>query len=606
MNDVKIIKNNFYQNKLNYAKGDQKKTWKILKCLVNGIADESSNEVEFNGIIANNNYSISTNFNEYYVESIKQINNSISNQNDLEPLNIKNVKNKFKFRIVDMEDIECILNKIKCKNDLEFINKDILKDALPIIGISLLDLINSSLEFGIFPREWKNSIISPIPKISGTKKGEEYRPINQLPTYEKLLEGIVKIQLDEHITKNNILINEQFGFRKQHSCEMALIELMGQWKKDIEVGQVIVAVFLDLKRAFETVVPKLLLKKLKAYGIEDIELKWFESYLLNRTQQTKYNGVISDKINSDLGVPQGAKLAADLFTLYINDIISSLTYSKIILFADDTLIYICAENLNDAFLKINKDLDNINKWMNINKLKLNSSKSKFMVINKISDNNYNMNKVKINNVELEKVDTYKYLGFILDKNLKLNKHVEYICKKVAKKIGFIARLGNKLTFEHKKTLYHTLIAPHFDYCASLLSMCNIEDFKNLQLQQNKAMRIVLRCNRRMSIITRLEILGLMNVHQRITFLTLIMVFKMKNNLVPDFTTRNITYVGESHRYPLRNVGDFHLPLYKKDNTQKNIFYSGLKMFNELPDELKNEKNIFTFKRLLTIYIKRNL
>lgn len=162
----------------------------------------------------------------------------------------------------------------------------------------MLDAINSSLEFGCVAKSWKNSMLLPSPKVSGTIKCEEFRPINMLPTYEKVLEGVVKQQLNEHMDANKILIHEQFGFRVNHSCETALNMIMMDWKSEIDDGNVVIAVFLDLERAFETVCRKRLLLKRQKYGINGVELRWFESYLSDRTQCTKFGSAISGKIET--------------------------------------------------------------------------------------------------------------------------------------------------------------------------------------------------------------------------------------------------------------------------------------------------------------------
>ena len=116
-----------------------------------------------------------------------------------------------------------------------------------------------------------------------------------LPNYEKILEGVVKQQLNNHMDNNKIVINEQFGFRKNHSCETAINMIQMDWKNEIENGNVVIAVFLDLKRAFETVDRSRLLRKLRKYGINGVQLKWFESYLSDRTQCTKFGGATSEK-----------------------------------------------------------------------------------------------------------------------------------------------------------------------------------------------------------------------------------------------------------------------------------------------------------------------
>lgn len=234
--NVKKVRNEFYQRKFSEASGNQKETWKILKKIVNGQQEEQLDAVEFGGNMATNNYSIVNKFNEYYIESIEEINASITKQTELEFVKINRLNDVFTFMEVRPDDVNLVLHNILAKGDPELLTKDILIDAMPFISSSFVDVVNSSLGSGKFPAKWKTSIISPIPKVPGTIKGEEHRPVNQLPSYEKIIEGVVKIQLEEFINKNRIIIDEQFAFRETYSCELALNELIWNWKKDVDEG----------------------------------------------------------------------------------------------------------------------------------------------------------------------------------------------------------------------------------------------------------------------------------------------------------------------------------------------------------------------------------
>lgn len=251
--------------------------------------------------------------------------------------------------------------------------------------------------------------MSPIPKVPGTVKCEEFRPVNTLPTYEKVLEEAVRESLEYHISVNQIVIDEQSGFRKHHSCESTLNLVMMNWKGKIGNGKIIVAVFLDLRRAFETVDRKRLIWKLERLGVKRTELEWFKSYLSQRTQVTKFGDVVSSEAEVDIGLPQGSKLAGTLFLLYINDIKSCLLHLMPILFADDTLVYYSGENIKEIEDKVNEDLERLNKWLSVNKLKLNTSKTKYMVISKSEKDEFNMD-IRMNGEQIERTYTMKYLG----------------------------------------------------------------------------------------------------------------------------------------------------------------------------------------------------
>lgn len=603
-NERKLVKNSYYHDKLSKAYGNQKETWKILKEIVNGVKDETKREIAFGDVKMNNDHLIANEFNKFYVNSIDDIIESIPLQDKPDFIKLNRVIKNFEFSYADMDDVLNVLKNIKSKGDCEMINKMILMDAMPIIGLPLLGVINTSLE-STCPEDWKNSLVTPIPKVPGTSKGEEFRPVNQLPTYEKILEGIVKKQLNQHTEENAIVIDEQFGFRKGHDCEAALDFLIAQWKWDVDKNKIVIVVFIDLKRAFETIDRNELMRKMEEYGIRGSTRNWFESYLQNRTQCTKYGEAVSDKLPTMHGVPQGSNLSSDLFILYVNDIKSCFKYSKLALFADDTTIYLTCNNVKSGIDRLNEDLERLNRWLNYNKMKLNTNKTKCMIFND-RDNAINTYPVVMNGETIESVDTFKTLGVVLRKDFKMSDHVNYIEKKVAKKIGFSARASRKLTMQSRITIYKTIIAPHFEYCPTILFMCNKEQVHRLQLQQNKAMRIVLKCAKWTSVKLMLDTLCWMSVKQRILYLTLLRIFKLKNGMLPKKLTEMVKLVGDTKKYWLRNEDDFQVIMVKKTSTYNSMMNEGLVCFNKLPSNLKSEKDITKFKRLLVDHIKANV
>ena len=236
---------------------------------------------------------------------------------------------------------------------------------------------------------------------------------------------MVKQQLENYMKENKLLSKYQSGFRRKFSCETAVNYVVSRWKN--AKNNKILAIFLDFKRAFETI-DRDILQKLLKHGIEDEELMWFKSYLINRKQITRVNNTESSLIENKYGVPQGSISGALLFIIDINDMENVLKKYEIVLYAEDILIFtnkadnLCQENLT-------KDMENVNKWLMMNKLKLNENKTKLLEIN--MDNNIIF---KINNVIMEEVNSIKYLGFIIDKALEFNEHMEFICKKIEEKL----------------------------------------------------------------------------------------------------------------------------------------------------------------------------
>lgn len=160
------------------------------------------------------------------------------------------------------------------------------------------------------------------------------------------------------------------------------------------------------------------------------------------------------------------------------------------------------------------------------------------------------------------------------------------------------RLAKFFNFTTKINVYKTIIQPHFDYCASVLLCANNEDIEKLQKLQNKELRIILKCKRRTSVIEmfhRLDIWKIKSVQKSIIIVAMKLVFKLRNNMAPDYLSSLIKLNNQVHTRNLRNANGIRLPKYVKSGSQKMMLYNGLKWFNNLPDQIKKERNWTVFK-----------
>ena len=207
-----------------------------------------------------------------------------------------------------------------------------------------------------------------------------YRPISIIPVVAKVFERIICNQAYTFLTNNNILSNCQSGFRCLHSTVTALLEATNDWAYNIDCGNVNSVVFLDLKKAFDTVNHSILLSKLNVYGFGCSMNNWFASYLHDRSQKCFVNNLLSDYCTLLCGIPQGTILGPLLFLIYINDLPNCLEHSKPRMYADDTHLTFASNNVEDMNLYLNQDLAKVNEWLVTNKLTLNQSKTEFMLI----------------------------------------------------------------------------------------------------------------------------------------------------------------------------------------------------------------------------------
>lgn len=381
---------------------------------------------------------------------------------------------------------------------------------------------------------------------------------------------------------------------------------MDEWKNAQNENNIILVTFLDFQRAFETIEPKILLKKMLAYGIRDKELSWFASYLTDRKQMVKLQDTVSKAMNNNLGVPQGSILGPLLFILYVNDLGNCLQHCKIKMFADDTAIYIESKTIEEGIMKMNNDLNTLYKKICENKLKLNIDKTKIMVIGNRKSTNTNDITIKINDTKIELVDRIKYLGVMIDNKLSFTCNIDHICRKLGSKINLLNRLRNELNFEQKIIVYKSIIQPHFIYSASILFLASQTDIKRLQKLQNKCMRAILNMGKLTSKRIMLEILEFMSVNQIIVYFMLIFLYKIVNGVAPPYLQNKIKYKNENNRKKtLRSGNEIEKSRATKSCSQNSLFYKGIGIFNSIPDTIKEIGSMTGFKKHLREFVKRN-
>ena len=209
-----------------------------------------------------------------------------------------------------------------------------------------------------------------------------YRPIAFLPSISKIFEKAILTQLTKYLENNSIIHPHQYGFRKFHSTEYAALHLTDYINYEMDRGKTPTNLYLNFSKAFHTLVHSVLLHKCKHYGIDGLAYKLIESYLENRKQYVEFNTERSDIKSIKNGVPQGSILGPLLFLIYINDLPNASHVFDCLMYADDTTLFCCLEDIKSINKQdvINEQLQRIHDWLTANGLKLNTTKSKYIML----------------------------------------------------------------------------------------------------------------------------------------------------------------------------------------------------------------------------------
>ena len=446
---------------------------------------------------------------------------------------------------------------------LDRITARLLRECPDLIADSLCLIFNHSINSGVFPDEWKCSKVIPLFKQGKRHDPNNYRPISIIPVVAKVFERIIYDQVKAFIDENKLFFKNQSGFRSLHSTVTALLEATNDWAYNIDCSNVNAVVFLDLKKAFDTVDHETLVSKLNAYGIRHGANDWFKSYLSDRTQKSLVNGFLSEDRFISRGVPQGTILGPLLFLLYINDLPNCLNHSHPRMFADDTHLTYSAANVHDIEQKLNQDLKSVSEWLAANKLTLNTSKTEFMLIGSRQRirTSHSSPTLTINGAPIKRVDCVKSLGLNIDENLSWNKHIDKISKKIASGIGALKRMRPFVPSSTLKYIYSSVIQPHFDYCCVVWDNCSKSSADELQKLQNRAARILTFSNYDTNADLLIKRIGWRKLDSQRKIQKVTMIYKSLNGLNPDYLQPLFNYRNSVINYTLRDTeGKLTIPM----------------------------------------------
>ena len=618
--DIKKSKEKHYVTYFQNCKNNMKKTWKGINELMSSRRKSTNiTQIEHNKELITDSEKIVNTFNNFFANVGPEVDKSIP-KTPISPLSfLKNrVANNFKFKQTSIKEVMMIvlsLDERKSSGPSDIPIK-FLRIAASIIVPHLVKIYNISLENGIFPDPMKLAKIIAIFKAGSKLSVTNYRPISLLSVFSKIFEKIVHEQLYNFLIKEAVIYESQFGFQKGRSTLHSLIEIVEKIRECMESKNYGCGIFIDLKKAFDTVNHEILVQKLEHYGIRGKALEWFNSYLTGRTQFTFCNGKKSELRTITCGVPQGSVLGPLLFLLYINDLPNISSKLKFYLFADDTNIFFECSDLEVLQRTVNKELKKLSLWLNANRLALNISKTNFVIF---AAKNKPLKDVtiQINKKAIQQVQYVKYLGVLIDSQLTFAQHIASVVKKVSRVTGLMYRIRNCVDNQTLKMIYYSLIYSHLLYGIPIWGNADEVHISPLYILQKKAIRLIV--NKDKSIQTLFKLpgeqeshwyvdtfvkpsssplfteLGILKLYDVFKVSTLLFVYESVNELNPTQFHSYFNFPYLTRNTATNRCSNLEVPPARTTTYGlKSIKFTGTKLWNELGQEERTvvSKNVF--------------
>ena len=631
---IRAAKKMSYDKLFKKFQSNLSKTWQLINEVINKKPKKENNT--FSQLLINNckisdPFEIANEFNDFFTSIAQKIADDIV-PTDKPPDLLQSSPDDTCFNLKDdplthSEVYDAIYSLQKKKTldmfglSVSFVSKFALTLSKPLRHIFTL-----SFNQGIVPQQLKVAKVIPIFKTGSQTSKDNYRPISLLCVFSKILEKIMFNRLSTFLENNNILCPEQFGFRKLHSTIHPLTLFINQISECLNKKEHAIAIFCDLKKAFDTVDFEILLKKLHNIGVRGTELLWFPDYLCNRKQFVSINGVNSHLRKILFGVPQGSILGPLLFLIYINDLSKCTTLYKS-LFADDTKLVASGPELVPLINYVNTEFQKIIYFFRSHKLSIHPAKTKFILFSNsnppkqikieifINNNNFNSDnpnlKFPIEQVSVSSdVPAIKFLGVYIDPQLNFKFHISQLNSKISKALYFLRNSKNLLTTKGQTAIYYALIHCHLVYANIIWSSTKESFYKSVFLKQKSAIRIISSASYNAHTEPLFKQLNVLPLPKLCLFFKLQFFQQFKQGFLPE-ALKNM-WIPNRARYPdnlhhLRNENEIHNLTSRLSHFENFPLYCIPTLWSSFNNEnVKIQRNKIEFNQLLKKHLLEEL
>ena len=471
------------------------------------------------------------------------------------------------------------------------IHPRVLRETAEELSLPLKILFDKTMDTGKIPQDWKSAEVRPIFKKGNKNSAGNYRPVSLTAIVCKLFEGFIRDALATHFKDNELLSVNQFGFTSGRSCVTQLLSTVNDWLSELDDNKPVDAIYLDLKKAFDTVPHKRLINKIKGYGVCGRILEWVSDFLSERTQYVNVNGKVSDRVSVTSGVPQGSVLGPILFIYYINDLPDCVDCHTRI-FADDTKAYSSILTTDDRD-RLQTNIHHLVNWTDTWLLRFNSDKCKVLHLGKNNPNYPYV--IREGNEEriLDITTAEKDLGVTVDPLLDFDQHITNVVKKANSVSCMIARGINHKTKEIMLPLYKSIVRSIIEYANTVWCPHLRKHIDLIEGVQRRFTKLIIGC-RGLSYNERLKFLGLPSLEYRRMRGDLIEVFKILHGCYDYTTTSSLFELSDGSSTRGHN---FKLKKKRVCTNLYNKFFTNrvINTWNNLLNETVNAPSVNAFK-----------
>ena len=553
-------------------------------------------------------------FAEYFLNKIDKIRDDLVSSQTYLPTP-RDVAQLSSFQTTTEEEVINIIRSMPTKScESDIIPTKLLKQILNKLSTVITSIVNLSLTEGVFANDWKSAIVRPLLKKDGLELTlKNYRPVSNLPFMSKVVEKCMLRQFTAHCDTNDLLPDYQSAYRKNFSCETALVKLHNDIMWSMENQRITAMIAIDLSAAFDTVDHNILLDVLnKRFGISGKALEWYDSYLRPRSLRVNVNSSYSSTKALDFSVPQGSCAGPSLYSVYastMQDIVPATI--DIHGYADDHALKksFTGSSRTDEIDTI-RTLENstivIKEWMDQNRLKMNNDKTEFILIGSRQQlDKAQTSVVNINGEIVQKSRCIKYLGADLDERLTFKDMINRKCRTAMGNLQKLKLIRKSLTLEAAQTIALGLVISHLDYANALYAGLPDTEVKKLQRIQNMAAKIITGARKYDSSTSALKTLHWLPIHLRIQYKIATLIFRSIHGLAPEYLC-DLVRATPTTRPGLRSENRDNIldvPLTKlKTFADRAFSVYGPKLWNTLPDHLRCITDYNTFKSKLKTYM----